>query len=302
MISGICWRNTAILSIVTGWEWAGWVTAATWQAWCSVRRRKTIQPCSSVEWPCAPWWIGDITVSNKIHFWPKPFFHHVKILTLVLLYCRVCLRRALHGPATAWGQLSGVPRRKPLQTGETHQGRFIFIHLLGTSNRSSFWVPTIYTTFNCSTYVLIAISPFQGKRLYLVHGMADANVHLQNSMVFANHLVAYNVPFQQQVRTANTIQNVATVMFRISRYSSTRMRDTSWMGRNGICLLQSWRFWTSVLPRKGQQLPNESELLQSRYIYIIRLRPHPHSKKHIRKIQSGEHSVGEVQIEDNTWN
>ena len=39
----------------------------------------------------------------------------------------------------------------------------------------------------------------QGKSLYLVHGMADANVHLQNSMVFANHLVAYNVPFQQQV-------------------------------------------------------------------------------------------------------
>lgn len=38
----------------------------------------------------------------------------------------------------------------------------------------------------------------KGKRLYLVHGMADANVHLQNSMVFANHLVAYNVPFQQQ--------------------------------------------------------------------------------------------------------
>ena len=39
----------------------------------------------------------------------------------------------------------------------------------------------------------------RGKDLFLVHGMADANVHLQNSMVLANHLVAHNVPFQQQV-------------------------------------------------------------------------------------------------------
>ena len=40
-----------------------------------------------------------------------------------------------------------------------------------------------------------------GKELefFLAHGMADANVHLQNSMVLAKELVKYNVSFQQQV-------------------------------------------------------------------------------------------------------
>ena len=35
--------------------------------------------------------------------------------------------------------------------------------------------------------------------LFLAHGMADANVHLQNSMVLAKELVRHNVSFQQQV-------------------------------------------------------------------------------------------------------
>ena len=40
-----------------------------------------------------------------------------------------------------------------------------------------------------------------GKRLnlFLAHGMADTNVHLQNSMVLAKELVRHNVTFQQQV-------------------------------------------------------------------------------------------------------
>ena len=40
-----------------------------------------------------------------------------------------------------------------------------------------------------------------GKRLnlFLAHGMADTNVHLQNSMVLAKELVRHNVSFQQQV-------------------------------------------------------------------------------------------------------
>ena len=40
-----------------------------------------------------------------------------------------------------------------------------------------------------------------GKRvnIFLAHGMADTNVHLQNSMVLAKELVRHNVTFQQQV-------------------------------------------------------------------------------------------------------
>ena len=41
-----------------------------------------------------------------------------------------------------------------------------------------------------------------GKHLnfFLAHGMADTNVHLQNSMVLAKELVRHNVTFQQQVK------------------------------------------------------------------------------------------------------
>ena len=35
--------------------------------------------------------------------------------------------------------------------------------------------------------------------LFLVHGMADRNVHLQHSMLLAKELIRHGVPFQQQV-------------------------------------------------------------------------------------------------------
>ena len=40
-----------------------------------------------------------------------------------------------------------------------------------------------------------------GKKLnfFLAHGMADTNVHLQNSMVLTKELVRHNVSFEQQV-------------------------------------------------------------------------------------------------------
>ena len=52
-----------------------------------------------------------------------------------------------------------------------------------------------------------------GKRLnlFLAHGMADTNVHLQNSMVLAKELVRHNVTFQQQV-----IKKKCAILFRIS--------------------------------------------------------------------------------------
>ena len=38
------------------------------------------------------------------------------------------------------------------------------------------------------------------RKLYLIHGTRDDNVHLQHSMVLANQLVQHGVTFKQQVR------------------------------------------------------------------------------------------------------
>ena len=38
-------------------------------------------------------------------------------------------------------------------------------------------------------------------RIFLAHGMADRNVHVQHSMLLAKELIRHGVPFQQQVFT-----------------------------------------------------------------------------------------------------
>lgn len=37
------------------------------------------------------------------------------------------------------------------------------------------------------------------KGIFLVHGMADRNVHVQHTMVLAKELIRHGVPFKQQV-------------------------------------------------------------------------------------------------------
>ena len=40
----------------------------------------------------------------------------------------------------------------------------------------------------------------RGKAFLVAHGMADRNVHFQNSILLAKTLVASNIPFEQHVR------------------------------------------------------------------------------------------------------
>jgi hypothetical protein len=42
-------------------------------------------------------------------------------------------------------------------------------------------------------------SSFQGKNLYLVHGSADDNVHIQNTDILSQALVKENIQFKLQV-------------------------------------------------------------------------------------------------------
>ena len=86
-----------------------------------------------------------------------------------------------------------------------------------------------------------------GKELFLIHGMADPNVHLQNSMVLANHLVAHNVPFQQQVNLF-CLFDLKKKLYN-ALFSFTQMKATFWKVQKDICTLQFCGFSTSVSRR-----------------------------------------------------
>ena len=62
----------------------------------------------------------------------------------------------------------------------------------------------------------------KSKDFLLAHGMADTNVHLQNSMVLAKELVKYNVTFQQQV-----MLDIWRKIYHLYKQECTRISDTS---------------------------------------------------------------------------
>jgi dipeptidyl aminopeptidase/acylaminoacyl peptidase len=49
----------------------------------------------------------------------------------------------------------------------------------------------------------------RGKEFFLAHGMADRNVHFQNSMILAKTLVTHNIPFEQHVSLPCYYSNVS---------------------------------------------------------------------------------------------
>ena len=49
------------------------------------------------------------------------------------------------------------------------------------------------------------IQYIEGKEYFLAHGMADRNVHIQNSMIIAKVLVNHNIPFEQHVSVLSSV-------------------------------------------------------------------------------------------------
>ena len=56
----------------------------------------------------------------------------------------------------------------------------------------------IHTIIN-PIVILDRCQGIEGKDFFLAHGMADRNVHIQNSMILAKTLVSNNIPFEQHV-------------------------------------------------------------------------------------------------------
>ena len=48
----------------------------------------------------------------------------------------------------------------------------------------------------------------RGKAFLLAHGMADRNVHFQNSILLAKTLVAHNIPFEQHVSKEIPVRSI----------------------------------------------------------------------------------------------
>ena len=53
----------------------------------------------------------------------------------------------------------------------------------------------------------------EGKEFFLAHGMADRNVHIQNSMILAKTLVSNNIPFEQHVKYPHFSLTLLSIQF-----------------------------------------------------------------------------------------
>jgi len=78
------------------------------------------------------------------------------------------------------------------------------------------------------------VQGIEGKEFFLAHGMADRNVHIQNSMILAKTLVSNNIPFEQHVSNS-MIENFKLISNNFN-FSFTRTRVTFCLVSKFICM------------------------------------------------------------------